>query len=60
VLGARRENIWVADIEGVVYAGRQKLMDPYKAIYAQATEKRKLAEVMAAPTYSSDCRPPAL
>src|SRR6187402_736805 len=26
-LGARRENIWVTDIEGVVYAGRAKLMD---------------------------------
>jgi malate dehydrogenase (oxaloacetate-decarboxylating)(NADP+) len=46
VLGAKRENIWIADIEGVVYAGRQKLMDPYKSVYAQATEKRKLAEVM--------------
>jgi malate dehydrogenase (oxaloacetate-decarboxylating)(NADP+) len=47
VLGAKRENIWVADIEGVVYAGRKTLMDPYKAIYAQATEKRTLAEIMA-------------
>ncbi|ODT19633.1 MAG: malic enzyme [Hyphomicrobium sp. SCN 65-11] len=46
VLGAKRENIWVADIEGVVYTGRQKLMDPYKAVYAQQTEKRKLAEIM--------------
>ncbi|MFN3743723.1 MAG: NADP-dependent malic enzyme [Hyphomicrobiaceae bacterium] len=46
VLGAKRENIWVADIEGVVYAGRKTLMDPYKAIYAQATEKRTLAELM--------------
>ncbi|MBN9278560.1 MAG: NADP-dependent malic enzyme, partial [Hyphomicrobium sp.] len=29
-----------------VYTGRQKLMDPYKAVYAQQTEKRKLAEIM--------------
>jgi malate dehydrogenase (oxaloacetate-decarboxylating)(NADP+) len=47
VLGAKRQNIWVADIEGVVYAGRQTLMDPYKSVYAQATEKRKLAEIIA-------------
>src|SRR5262245_11819035 len=26
-LGARRENIWVTDIEGLVYQGREKLMD---------------------------------
>jgi malate dehydrogenase (oxaloacetate-decarboxylating)(NADP+) len=47
VLGAKRENIWIADIEGVVYAGRQKLMDPYKSIYAQETDKRTLADIMA-------------
>ena len=46
VLGLKRENIWIADIEGVVYEGRTALMDPYKAIYAQRTEKRKLAEIM--------------
>jgi malate dehydrogenase (oxaloacetate-decarboxylating)(NADP+) len=46
VLGLKRENIWIADIEGVVYEGRTSLMDPYKAIYAQPTEKRKLAEIM--------------
>ncbi|MPZ58540.1 MAG: NADP-dependent malic enzyme [Rhizobiales bacterium] len=45
-LGAQRENIWVCDIEGLVYAGRRSLMDPWKAIYAQGTEKRTLAEVI--------------
>ncbi|MBI3436814.1 MAG: NADP-dependent malic enzyme [Proteobacteria bacterium] len=45
-LGARRANIWVTDIEGVVYAGRSALMDRWKAPYAQATTKRKLAEVI--------------
>ncbi len=45
-LGARRENIWVSDIEGVVYAGRTKLMDEQKAKYAQKTDARKLAEVL--------------
>ena len=31
LLGAKRENIWVSDIEGVVYEGRTTLMDPWKA-----------------------------
>src|SRR5690242_12320284 len=47
VLGARRENIWVCDIEGVVYKGRRALMDRWKDIYAQATELRKLGDVIA-------------
>src|SRR5919107_828255 len=43
-LGVRRENIWVTDIEGVVYEGRTALMDRWKAPYAQRTDKRTLAE----------------
>ncbi|MBT9372415.1 NADP-dependent malic enzyme [Rhizobium sp. CSW-27] len=43
-LGARRENIWVHDIEGLVYDGRNVLMDPWKEIYAQKSDKRMLAE----------------
>jgi len=45
-MGARRENIWVCDIEGLVYEGRATLMDRWKAVYAQKTDKRKLAEVI--------------
>ncbi|MCA3597919.1 MAG: NADP-dependent malic enzyme [Methylobacterium sp.] len=45
-LGVKRENIWVTDIEGVVYKGRVELMDAYKAIYAQETSARKLAEII--------------
>ncbi|WP_425339160.1 NADP-dependent malic enzyme [Azorhizobium doebereinerae] len=45
-LGAKRENIWVCDIEGVVYEGRETLMDPYKSIYAQKTDARTLGEVI--------------
>jgi malate dehydrogenase (oxaloacetate-decarboxylating)(NADP+) len=45
-LGAKRENIWVCDIEGVVYEGRAKLMDRWKGAYAQKTDKRKLADVI--------------
>src|SRR5689334_19598054 len=45
-LGARRENIWVTDLEGVVYKGRRALMDRWKEVYAQKTDKRRLAEVI--------------
>jgi malate dehydrogenase (oxaloacetate-decarboxylating)(NADP+) len=44
ILGAKRENIWVHDLEGLVYEGRKELMDPWKSIYAQPSDKRKLAE----------------
>lgn len=45
-LGVQRKNIWVTDIEGVVYEGRTTLMDPLKQRYAQKTDARKLAEVI--------------
>ncbi|HLH48640.1 MAG TPA: NADP-dependent malic enzyme, partial [Roseiarcus sp.] len=45
-LGAQRENIFVTDIEGVVYEGRAALMDRWKAVYAQKTNARVLAEVI--------------
>ncbi|MEG1969683.1 MAG: NADP-dependent malic enzyme [Burkholderiaceae bacterium] len=46
-VGVRRENIFVTDIEGVVYVGREKLMDPEKDRYAQITEARTLSDVIA-------------
>ncbi|MDC7704176.1 NADP-dependent malic enzyme [Vogesella indigofera] len=45
-LGLPLENIWVTDIEGVVYRGRQTLMDPTKERFAQPTDARTLAEVI--------------
>jgi malate dehydrogenase (oxaloacetate-decarboxylating)(NADP+) len=45
-LGARRENIWISDLEGVVYAGREKLMDRWKSVYAQNTNARTLADII--------------
>jgi malate dehydrogenase (oxaloacetate-decarboxylating)(NADP+) len=45
-LGARRENIWVTDIEGLVYEGRDKLMDRWKSVYAQKTKLRTLGEAI--------------
>ncbi len=45
-LGLPRSNIWVSDIEGVVYEGRTVLMDEEKSRYAQPTSARKLADVI--------------
>jgi malate dehydrogenase (oxaloacetate-decarboxylating)(NADP+) len=45
-LGVRVENIWVTDIEGLVYEGRTALMDPIKARYAKKTDQRTLAEAI--------------
>jgi len=45
-LGAQRRNIWVCDIDGLVYEGRNTLMDKWKAAYAQKTDKRTLADVI--------------
>ncbi len=44
--GVKRENIWVCDIDGLVYEGREVGMDPYKARYAQRTEMRTLGEAI--------------
>jgi malate dehydrogenase (oxaloacetate-decarboxylating)(NADP+) len=46
-LGVQRENIWVTDLAGVVYAGRTELMDEDKAQFAQDTSLRTLSEVIA-------------
>ncbi|AKM42789.1 malate dehydrogenase [Burkholderia contaminans] len=45
-LGLPVENVWVTDIEGVVYRGRTTLMDPAKSRFAQETDARKLADVI--------------
>ena len=45
-LGLPLKNIWVSDIEGVVYEGRTTLMDPDKQRFAQKTDARKLADII--------------
>jgi malate dehydrogenase (oxaloacetate-decarboxylating)(NADP+) len=45
-MGAKRENITVTDIKGVVYVGRNELMDPYKDRYARETEERTLQDAL--------------
>ena len=37
-MGLKRENVWVTDIVGLVYEGREEQMDPWKAAYAQASD----------------------
>lgn len=45
-LGVKRENIFVSDLEGVVYKGRDKLMDRWKDVYAQETKARTLSDII--------------
>ena len=46
-LGARRENLVLSDLAGVVFRGRRELMDPWKEEFAADTPARTLAEIMA-------------
>jgi malate dehydrogenase (oxaloacetate-decarboxylating)(NADP+) len=45
-LGMRQENIILCDEHGVIYQGREKAMDPYKAEFASAHPARTLAEAL--------------
>ena len=45
-LGMPVQNIFVTDIEGVVYKGRKTLMDPDKERYAKDVSARTLAEII--------------
>jgi malate dehydrogenase (oxaloacetate-decarboxylating)(NADP+) len=45
-LGLPKENMWVTDIKGVVWKGRNELMDPWKERYARDTPARALGEVI--------------
>ena len=45
-LGVQRENITMCDLHGVVYAGREVAMDPYKARFARDTTMRTVTEAL--------------
>ncbi|MEE4346890.1 MAG: malic enzyme-like NAD(P)-binding protein, partial [Paracoccaceae bacterium] len=45
-LGVKRENIWLCDIHGLVYEGREVDMNPQKAAFAQTSDKRVLDDVI--------------
>jgi malate dehydrogenase (oxaloacetate-decarboxylating)(NADP+) len=46
-LGVRRENIWLCDLDGLVYRDRTTQMTPQKAAFAQGNTAATLAEVIA-------------
>jgi malate dehydrogenase (oxaloacetate-decarboxylating)(NADP+) len=45
-LGAKKENIWVADKGGLVTTKRDNSVDRWRAAFAQKTDKTELAEIM--------------
>jgi malate dehydrogenase (oxaloacetate-decarboxylating)(NADP+) len=45
-LGVKRENIWLCDIDGLVYEGRETEMTPQKAAYAQGSTAKTLGDVI--------------
>ncbi|MFY0621648.1 MAG: NADP-dependent malic enzyme [Pelagimonas sp.] len=45
-LGVKRENIWLCDIHGLVYEGREVDMNPEKAAFAQKSDLRTLDDVI--------------
>lgn len=45
-LGVKRENVWLCDLHGLVYEGREVDMNPQKAAYAQKSDLRTLDDVI--------------
>ncbi len=45
-LGVKRENIWLCDVHGLVYEGRETDMNPSKSEFAQSTDLRTLDDVI--------------
>ena len=45
-LGVKRENVWLCDIHGLVYQGREVDMNPQKSEYAQDSDLRTLDDVI--------------
>ena len=45
-LGLKRENVWLCDLDGLVYRGRDAGMTPQKAEYAQGDSPASLSDVI--------------
>jgi malate dehydrogenase (oxaloacetate-decarboxylating)(NADP+) len=45
-LGVKRKNIWLTDLNGLVYKDRPESMNPQKAAFAQGNEPKTLSDVI--------------
>ncbi|MCP5039009.1 MAG: NADP-dependent malic enzyme [Rhodobacteraceae bacterium] len=45
-LGVKRENVWLCDIDGLVFTGREAETTPQKEAYAQDSDLRQLDQVI--------------
>ncbi len=45
-LGVKRENVWLCDIHGLIYEGREEPMTPQQSGYAQKSDLRTLDDVI--------------
>jgi malate dehydrogenase (oxaloacetate-decarboxylating)(NADP+) len=45
-MGVKRENVWLCDIQGLVYKGRTEDMNPHKEAFAQDSDRRTLDDVI--------------
>ena len=59
-LGLRRENVFMVDSKGVIYEGRPGGLDASKARYAQKTDARTLADVVAGADVFLGCSAPGV
>jgi len=59
-LGVKRENVYMVDSKGVIYEGRPGGMDESKARYAQKTDARTLADVVAGADVFLGCSAPGV
>ncbi|WP_269900218.1 NADP-dependent malic enzyme [Paenalcaligenes faecalis] len=59
-LGMRREHIYVADSRGIIWKGREDNMEPNKALFAQETDYRTLADAIDNADIFLGCSAPGL
>ncbi|PWE33701.1 NADP-dependent malic enzyme [Maritimibacter sp. 55A14] len=45
-LGVKRRNVWLCDVHGLVYEGREEDMNPEKAAFAQPSDLRRMEDVI--------------
>ncbi|HLS41756.1 MAG TPA: NADP-dependent malic enzyme [Paenalcaligenes sp.] len=59
-MGMPREHIFVSDSRGIIWKGREDNMEPNKALYAQETEFRTLADAIANADIFLGCSAPGV